>query len=163
MKRIQVVLVALSSLLIGMVYVSHAQTSWSVGGHMGLSIASAGGGSSAGFQFGPMGEVIFEKNFAVGTEFNINTQDGTPIEWADYFKYYITVPRSKVRPYADAGFNLWFYTGGPYFGIRFGGGVNIPVAKDLFLAPDLQLGPVFATGTTVFYFTLRAGVRYEFR
>ena len=138
------------------------QTKFMVGGNMGLSVGSAAGESSAGFSFGPMFEVLFQKNLAVGTELNINTQDGTPVEWADYFKYYFSVPASKVRPYIDGGFGLWFVTGGPYFGLRFGGGANIPVAKNLDVAPDMQLGPIFATGTTVFYFTIRGGIRYQF-
>ena len=98
---------------------------WTVGGNMGLSIASNTFATSAGFHFGPMGEVIFNKALAVGTEFNINTQAGTPIEWATYFKYYIDAKTVKIKPYVDAGFGLLFLTGGPYFGIRFGGGVGL--------------------------------------
>ncbi len=138
------------------------QTKYVVGGNMGLSVGSAAGESEAGLHLGPMFEVIFQKNLAVGTELNINTQAGTPVEWADYFKYYFSVPASKVRPYVNGGFSLWFVTGGPYFGLRFGGGANIPVAPNLDIAPDMQLGPIFATNTTVFYFVMRCGVRYQF-
>lgn len=141
---------------------AYGQTQFLVGGNMGLSVGSAAGESDAGFHFGPMFEVIFQKNLAVGTELNINTQAGTPVEWADYFKYYFSIPASKVRPYVDGGFSLWFVTGGPYFALRFGGGANIPIAKNLYIAPDMQLGPIFATGTTVFYFAMRGGIRYEF-
>jgi hypothetical protein len=133
---------------------------WVTGGNMGLSI-STGAGSSAGFHFGPYGEVVFNKDMGVGTEFNINTQAGTPIEWSTYFKYYLTVQGSKLRPYIDGGFGLWFYTGGPYFGIRFGGGVGFPIAKGLLLGPDLQLGPIFATGSTIFGILIRGNLRYE--
>ncbi|HET6274107.1 MAG TPA: hypothetical protein VFG32_14095 [Bacteroidota bacterium] len=136
---------------------SEAQTHWVAGGKMGLSLLDG----TAGFQIGPMGEVIFNKNLAVGSEFTINTQSGTPVNWANYFKYYFTVPGSKIKPYADAGFSLWFYTGGPYFSILFGGGAQFPVAKNLYIPADLQLGPVFATGTTVFYFAITTGIRYE--
>jgi len=138
------------------------QTRYMVGGNMGLSVGSASGESSAGFHLGPMFEVLFQKNLAIGTELNINTQDDTPVEWADYFKYYFTIPGSGVRPYVNGGFSLWFVTGGPYFGLRFGGGANIPVGRNLYVAPDMQLGPIFATGTTVFYFVMRGGVRYQF-
>jgi hypothetical protein len=134
---------------------------WVVGGNMGLSIGSGGGGSSAGFHFGPMTEVLFGKGMAAGTEFNINTQAGTPIEWAAYFKYYFAVSGSKLKPYADIGPSLYFVTGGPYFGIRFGGGVGIPVAKNIFIGPDLQFGPVFTTGSTTFVILIRGGLRYE--
>jgi hypothetical protein len=139
-----------------------AQSKFRVGGQIGLSVASAGGGSSAGFQIGPMFEALFAKTWAVGTEFNINTQPGTPVEWATYAKYYFGISGSKVKPFVDAGVNLWFYTGGPYFGLRFGGGASIPVARNLYVDPDVVLGPVFATGTTVFYFAFRGGIRYEF-
>jgi hypothetical protein len=138
------------------------QTKFLFGGNMGLSVGSAAGQSEAGFQFGPMFEVVFQKSLAVGTELNINTQEGTPVEWADYFKYYFTIPGSGVRPYVDGGFNLWFVTGGPYFGLRFGGGANIPVARNLYVSPDMQLGPVFTTGSTTFYFAMRGGIRYQF-
>jgi hypothetical protein len=153
---VSVVLVALA------IAPAHAQKEkWMVGGNMLLSIASGGGGSSTGFTFGPMAEVVFSKQFAVGSEFNINTQAGTPIEWPVYFKYYIAVPRSNIKPYVDSGFSLLFLTGGPYFGIRFGGGVLFNVAKSIYVGPDLQLGPVFATGSTIFFIMIRGGMRYE--
>jgi len=129
---------------------------------MGLSVASGGGGSAAGFHLGFVGEVIFNRSLCVGTEIpNINTQDGTPIEWATYFKYYFQVPGSTIKPYADAGMGLLFVTGGPYFGIRFGGGAQFQIARNMYVGPDVQLGPVFATGTTLFYFTIRGQFRYE--
>jgi len=138
-----------------------SQVRWAVGGNMGISIASGGGFTSAGFHFGPMGEVLIGKGPAVGTEFNINTQTGTPIEWANYFKYYFSIPGSKVKPYANAGFGLYFFTGGPYFDIRFGGGAQFEVARNLFIPAELQLGPIFVTGSTGFVFLIRSGVRYE--
>ena len=155
-----------------------AQVSWMVGGRLGLSIYNSGSGAagyydpyygyiagtsstSAGLQIGPTAEVIFNRNLAVGSEFNINTQSGTPIEWSNFFKYYFPVPGSPIKPYADGGFSLFFYTGGPYFGIRFGGGALFPVAKNLYIPADLQLGPVFGGGSTVFYLAITTGVRYQ--
>jgi hypothetical protein len=134
---------------------------WSVGGNMGLSITSNTYATNAGFHFGPMAEVIFNRSLAVGTEFNINTQTGTPIEWATYFKYYIDAKTTKIKPYVDGGFGLFFPTGGPYFGIRFGGGVGFLIAKNLYVGPDLQLGPVFTTYVSTFYIVIRGGMRYE--
>ncbi len=163
MRKLWCVACALVALLLlGASPAAQAQNvKWSVGGNMGLSIASNTYATSAGFHFGPMGEVIFNKALAVGTEFNINTQAGTPIEWSTYFKYYIDAKTPKIKPYADAGFGLLFLTGGPYFGIRFGGGVGFQVAKNLYVGPDLQLGPIFTTGVSTFYIVIRGGLRYE--
>jgi hypothetical protein len=150
------------------------QVSWSLGGNTGISIYDG----AAGFHIGPMSEVIFGRNFAVGSEFDINTQGGTPIEWYAYGKYYFSIAGSKLRPFANFGLALYFYTGGPYFGIQGGGGVNIPIANKLYITPDIQLGPVFGTGggdyfdyfygytvkgpsRTVFAVIIRAGIRYE--
>ena len=154
---------------------TNAQVKWAVGGRFGLSIGSGGGGSSAGLQFGPTGEVLFNRNMAVATELNINTQGGTPIEWANTFKYFFDVPGSNIKPYADAGIGLWFFTGGPYFGIRFGGGALFQVAPNLYIPADLQLGPVFysrsttdfytgqssSTSDTFLFFAITTGIRYE--
>ena len=152
-----------------------AQVKWAVGGRFGLSIGSGGGGSTAGLQLGPMGEVLFNRNMGIQTELNINTQPGTPIEWANTFKYFFDVPGSNIKPYADAGVGLWFFTGGPFFGIRFGGGALFEVAPHLYIPADLQLGPVFysretfsffggansSTSETFFFFAITSGVRYE--
>lgn len=150
-----------------------AQTHWTVGGNIGLSIY----GGAVGLHIGPMAEVLLGKSFAIGSEFNINTQGGTPLQWYPYGKYYFSISGSKLRPYANLGLGLYFYTGGPYFAIQGGGGVNIPVANKLFISPELQLGPVFGSGggsaydyygyyvggasSTVFAVIIRCGIRYE--
>lgn len=149
-------------------------TEWIIGGRLGMSLASGQGNSSAGLQIGPMAEVLFGKNLAVGTELNINTQSGTPIEWADYFKMYFNIPGSNVKPYANLGVSLWFVTDGPYFGLRLGGGANFKVASNLYIPADLQLGPVFLSEktfdiygksttktNTVFYLAITTGIRYQ--
>jgi hypothetical protein len=164
MKRSYVGSVAALLALILTAGIAEAQVHWNVGGRLGLSIvtASYGGvsGTSAGLQVGPAAEVIFGKQIAIGTEFDINTQSGTPIEWGTMFKYYFLIPGSKILPYADAGVGLLFLTGGPYFGIRFGGGALFPIAHNLYIPADVQLGPVFVTGTTAFFIEITSGVRY---
>jgi hypothetical protein len=155
---------------------SQAQVKWAVGMRMGLNIGTGGasvsmynwqtqqyeksGGTSAGFQFGPFGEVIFNKDMAIMESFNINTQAGTPIEWSSVFKYYFLIPGSKIKPYADAGFSLVFATGGPYVAIPFGGGALFPIAKNLYIPADIQFGPIFA-GNTQFGINITSGIRYE--
>ena len=135
---------------------------------MGLGIASGGGATSTDFTFGPMGEVLFGKGPAVGTEFDITTSSSVAITWLSYFKYYFTIPGSNIKPYADAGMGLVFQTGGPYFFIPFGGGANFGVARNLAISADLTLGPTFlgspAPGwpsVTLFNIVIRAGIRYE--
>jgi hypothetical protein len=154
-----------------------SQTRWMVGGRLGMSLYTVSSSApnyyyyyygsstststtSAGLQIGPMGEVIFNKQMAIGTEFNINTQGGTPIQWASYFKYYFAISGSTIKPYADAGFSLFFVTGGPYFGIQAGGGAMFEIAKNVYIPADLELGPVFLSGTTGFYLAVTSGIRY---
>jgi hypothetical protein len=147
---------------------------WVVGGKFGMGIG-ASPISGVSLVFGGMGEYLLNKNIAIGSEFNIATFAGTPIEWANYFKYYFDIPRSKVKVYGNAGLGMWFATGGPFFSIRFGGGANFEVAKNLYIPADLQLGPVFwstpgqfnfftgqseSTTTTIFIITISAGIRY---
>ena len=160
MRSSTILMLVVPGLLLFATPVAPAQVRWQVGGRFGISVGSGEGGSSAGLQIGPMAEALFGKSYGIGTEMNINTQGGGVVSWEDYFKYYFSVRGSQVRPYADAGFGLWF-TGGTWFGIQFGGGANIPVARRLYVPVDLELGPVFATGSTFFYFAITSGIRYE--
>jgi hypothetical protein len=181
MKRIPLSLFILLCLPVMLTSMSISQTRWMVGGRLGMSlytISSSGGGyydyyygyvgatststTSAGLQIGPMGEVIFNKQFAVGTEFNINTQAGTPIQWASYFKTYFNIKGSTIKPYADLGFSLFFVTGGPYFCIQGGGGAMFEIDKNLYIPADIELGPVFLGGAlgTGFYLAVTTGIRY---
>ena len=145
--------------LLGMSTTGLAQKS-AVGGRFGLSSGSGGGASEAGLQIGPTYDIEFKKGMIVGTELNINTQTGTPIEVPFYFKYLIQTDAGKMQPYVDGGIGLWFATGGPYFGLRFGGGAYFKVAPNLYVPADLQLGPVFGGGSSVFYLALTSGIRY---
>jgi len=179
MKRVAVIGGCMGLFLIlSPVYALSQQVNWLLGMRLGLSIASGGpsvdivnpftgqkthqGGTSAGFQFGPTGEVIFSKDLAIVEAFNINTQSGTPIEWQNTFKYYFSIPKSKIKPYADAGFSLWFFTGGPYVSIPFGGGALFEVAPHVYIPADVQFGPIFVSGSTQFVIEITTGIRYEF-
>ncbi len=133
MKRRLLSLVVLLFVTAFMITTAQSQTRWMVGGRLGMSLYTVSSSvpnyyyyyyntsstststTSAGLQIGPMGEVIFDKKYAVGTEFNINTQGGTPIQWASYFKYYFNIPGSTIKPYADAGFSLFLRHGGALF------------------------------------------------
>ena len=169
MKRNLCVFLASALFLVVAAGSAQSQVKWIVGGHMGLGITPGGGGSSTDFTFGPMGEVLLNKNIAVGSEFDITTATGTPITWANYFKYYFTIPGSTIKPYAHAGLGLVFATGGPFFFIPFGGGASFGVAKNLYISADLTLGPEFysisyfgySSSTTLFVITIRPGIRYE--
>ena len=158
---------------------------WSLGGNMGLSLL----GGSAGFHVTPTAELLFNRDMGLGSEFSINTQFGVPLLWYPYFKYYFGIRNSKLRPYANGGPVLILnIPDAPYFGILFGGGVNIPVAHRLYLAPDVVFGPVFGVGgrtynlflygnyygtgaysassysipgQTIFAFSVRGGIRYD--
>ncbi len=135
--------------------VGSAQT-YNVGGRLGFSTFD----SDAGLQIGVTGDYQFRHDMAVGTEFNINTQGGTPVEWGNTFKYFIDMPSGTMKPYVDGGFNIWFVTGGPYFGLRFGGGMLFPIAPNLSIPADVQLGPVFSSGSSTFYLAITSGIRY---
>ncbi len=159
--------------------------SWLIGGQMGLSSLDR----SSGFQLSPTAELLFNQTMGVGTEFSVNTQYGTPLLWYTYFRYYFDIRGSGVRPYANAGPLLALNVpNGPSFGLLVGGGVNIPVAGDLYVAPEIQLGPAFdvgggtynlflygnyygtgaysassytVPGETVLFLSVRAGLRYR--
>lgn len=142
---------------------AYSQNKFVIGGRLGLSVAG-GVETSPGFQIGPLGEYYFnpENNrMALGTGININTQSGTPVEWANYFKYFIEINKADMKPYIDGGLSLWFYPEGPSLALSFGGGINFLVVPNIYIPVDIQLGPVFATGTTVFYFAITTGIRYE--
>jgi len=180
MKLLRVMFVGIVVLSFLPLSASLAQVRWVVGGRLGMSLgtvsvasnpiynyytglygnAASTSSTSAGLQIGPTAEVIFGRQFAVTTEFNINTEGGTPIEWANTFKAYFLIPGSKILPYADGGFGLLFVTGGPFFGVRAGGGALFPIAKNLYIPADLQLGLYFGNSLTLFWLAITSGIRY---
>lgn len=183
MKKYLITAAVIAATLVGTTrgYSQH----WSLGGNMGLSLL----GGAPGFHFTPTAEFIFNRNMAVGSEFSINTQYGAPLILLPYFKYNFGIRGSQLKPYASAGPLLAFnIPNGPSFGFLFGGGVSIPIANRLYLAPNVLLGPVFGYGggrlplvmtgyywgyftygmttyripsATIFAFSIRGGIRYE--
>ncbi len=158
---------------------------WSLGVNMGMSVVDG----SAGFQMTPVAEFLFNHRMAIGSEFSVNTQYSSPLFWYPYFKFYFSIAGSRVRPYANAGPVMTLrIQNAPRFGVLFGGGVNIPVAGNLYLTPDVQVGTLFNVGggtygfawfenfygdpvyngifntipgVNVFVWTVRGGLRYE--
>ncbi len=157
----------------------------SIGANIGMSIIDG----SAGFHLTPVAEYLFNRSMGIGSEFSVNTQYSSPMLWHPYFKYYFNIHGSGLRPYAKAGPVLTLKVpNAPCFGILFGGGINLPIASRLYIAPDVMLGPIFGVGggtqpfilpgvyweynayslgaysypsVTVFLFSVRAGIRYE--
>jgi hypothetical protein len=178
MKRfVPLFVVALLVLALG-ASTADAQVKWMVGGRLGLSLgtlsistpaniygfapAANTSSTSAGLQIGPTVEVIFGKQFAICEDFNINTEGGTPIEWTSAFKAYFPISGSQIKPYADGGFGLLFVTGGPFFGVKAGGGALFPISNNLYIPADLQLGLYFGNGATLFWLAGTTGIRYVF-
>lgn len=164
---------------------SHSQN-WSIGANAGLSVVDG----TPGFHLTPVAELLLSQGaIGVGTEFSVNTQYSEPVFWYPYFKYYFHIPGSRLRPYANLGPLLTLrWTETPRFGILLGGGLNIPITGNVYLAPDFMLGPIFDVGggttativqgwywgihtaglltrtypgMTVFVYSFRAGVRVE--
>ena len=129
---------------------------YALGGRAGFSTFN----SSLGLQIGPTFDFRIKKDLLIATEFNINTQGGTPVEWANTVKYLLPNSASDLQPYLDGGFGIWFVNGGPYYALRGGGGAWFKIAPDMYVPADVQLGPVFSTGSTAFYFAITSGIRY---
>ena len=159
----------LSLVLIGLVVMlstAFAQTNdhaMAVDGKFGLSIFS-GGGSSTGLLFGGALDIpVQPRSLFIRPELNITTHSSTPIEVAGILKYNIpSTENDKTTLYADGGFGLWFLTGGPYFGLNFGGGAIFPLQNSQLKIPaEIRFGPIFATGTTIFQIALTTGIRFD--
>jgi len=115
-----------------------------------------------GFQVGGLLEYVTEHNLAFGTEVNLNTQKGAPIEWALQIKYYFDTKVMGLKPYIDIGGDLWFFTGGPYAGARIGAGMDLQLTRDFVIPLDFQFGQVFIGDDTSSYFAGTTGVKFFF-
>ena len=131
-----------------------------VDGKFGVSIFS-GGGSTA-FLLGGAVDIPTRQNFFVRPELNITTHGGTPIELAAVVKYDIPSIKSPSKVYVDGGLGLWFFSGGPYFGLDFGGGTIFPLdVSKISIPAEIRLGPIFSSGSTTFQIGISGGVRFS--
>ncbi len=127
----------------------------------GLSIFSGGGSNSTDLLFGGALDLPAGDNLYIRPELNITTHPNTPIELAGGVKYNIPNPASATQFYVDGGLGLWFYSGGPYFGMDFTGGAIFPLSgSNLKIPAEVRLGPIFSSGTTTFQIALTSGVRF---
>ena len=133
-----------------------------VDGKFGLSIFSGGGNNSTGILFGGALDLPVAQNLYARPELNITTRGGTPIELGGGVKYNIPSASSSMMFYVDGGLGLWFYSGGPYVGLDFTGGAIFPLSgSNLKIPAEIRIGPIFASGSTVFQIALTSGVRFS--
>lgn len=182
MRKTLAVAVVAMAVLVGTTrgYAQH----WVIGANTGMSVLDG----TAGFHITPVAEYLIDHTMGIGSEFSANTQYVSPVLWYPYFRYYINIRDSRLRPYANLGplFALHL-SSSPSFGILLGGGIKIPIAGNFYLAPDFVLGPIFGVGggsvavwfpniyntgiynaipynfspATVFMYSIRAGIRAE--
>ena len=127
---------------------------------LGLSILT-GGGSSTALLFGGAVDIPIDKKMFARPELNITTHPGTPIELAGQLKYLLDI-ESKNTYYVEGGLGLWFNAGGTSVGLDFTGGMLFPLSDSKLIIPaEIRLGPIFATGNTIFQIALTSGVRFS--
>ncbi len=127
----------------------------------GLSFLSGRGSGSSGVLFGGALDIPVGQGLYARPELNITTHSDTPIELAGGLKYNIPNTNTATQFYVDGGIGIWFYSGGPYVGLDFTGGAIFPLSdSNLKIPAEVRIGPIFATGSTVFQVTLTSGVRF---
>ena len=133
------------------------------GARFGLSLAQADDETAKlGMLVGGLLEYVTASNIAFGTEINLNTQKGLPIEWALQVKYYFNTNIKGLKPHIDLGANLWFFEGGPYTGWRVGGGLDFQLSRYFVIPLDFQYGKVSIGDDWVDYFAGTTGVKFFF-
>ncbi|NOX67319.1 MAG: hypothetical protein GXO85_16350 [Chlorobi bacterium] len=115
-----------------------------------------------GLQVGGLLEYVTKHNLAFGTEVNLNTQKGMPIEWALQIKYFFNTDVMGLKPYIDIGGDLWFFTGGPYAGARIGAGMDMQLSRNFVIPLDFQFGQVFIGDDRASYFAGTTGIKFFF-
>ena len=158
MKNFKVPLLCL--ILCGTIYVQTARSQPSaIEGRLGLSVFTRGGGST-GLLLGGALEFPFQPAFSFRPELNLATHNGTPIEIGAKLRHEIESSSSRQKFYVIGGAGAWFYSGGPGFGIDFGGGIVFPLEGDKRSVPvEIRLGPIFGSGGGSFQMALTVGIR----
>ena len=117
---------------------------------------------SLGLQIGAQLEYVFSSNIALGSELNLNTQPGIPIEWAIQIKYYFNLNQKEMLPYFGIGTQVWFFEGGPYYGARVGGGIDLKLNNNFIIPIDVQFGRIFRDDGEVISFAGTTGIKFIF-
>src|SRR5262245_21039885 len=78
---------------------SEAQKGVAVGARGGLSFFGYGSGTSAGLQIGPTIDYEFQPSLYLCSDLTVNTQSGTPVEWANSLKYHLPSSQANMQPY----------------------------------------------------------------
>jgi hypothetical protein len=121
-----------------------------------------GSGSTSGLLFGGGLDIPVDNNLYGRPELNITTLSGTPIELGAMLKYMIPNTMATTPLYIEGGPGLWFSSGGTSFALDFGGGAIFALqGSKLSIPAELKFGPIFASGETVWQFTLSSGVRFD--
>ena len=117
---------------------------------------------SLGLQIGAQLEYVFSSNIAFGSELNLNTQSGIPIEWALHVKYYFNLKQKEMIPFIGVGTQVWFFEGGPYYGVKVVSGIDLKLNKKFIVPIDLQLGRIFIDDGEVISFAGTVGIKFFF-
>ena len=147
-------------ILAGIIGVGHTHSQPSaIEGRLGMSVFSRGGGST-GLLLGGALEIPFRQELSFRPELNMTSHNGTPIELGAKLRYEIPASPLKQRLYVIGGLGAWFYSGGPGFGIDFGGGMMFLLEGTKLSVPlEIRLGPIFGSGGSSFQMSLTGGIR----
>ena len=102
---------------------------------------------AVGVLVGAAGELPINRELALGVTLDLSTASSAPVEWTTTLRYRFRPAGEGWEPYAAGGIGLLFTGGGPYFGLKLGGGATVPVAPDLRAGVDVTAGPTFARST----------------
>jgi hypothetical protein len=134
---------------------AHAQQRPSIGARAGLAYWDR----STGVLFGAAGELPVDRALAVGLALDLSSGSGSPVEWTTTLRYRFTPLADGWDPYAAGGVALLFRSGGPFFGLKLGGGATMPISRHVRAGVDVTAGPTFAP-STAFSFSAAAVLLY---